>query len=1087
MQEKQIEGFRLSPQQKHVWLLQQSENASPYCVQCAVLITGQMNIDIFKTVLQSTVNQHEILRTTFSCLPGMTIPLQVIGDTNEICINTLDFSSLSLDEQENKIESLLAELKQNNYLTLHVYIITLSLEKSILILNLSALIADSYTLNHLLNKISSSYSAYSQGQNVSNDPIQYADIAEWYNQLLESQESELGKEYWRKQDVSSSGDFTFWFEKKQAKASQLQPKYIRLTIQEYVVKQIEKLAQKYRVNKPDVLLSCWLILLWKITGQSDISIGIAGDDRKYEELEQALGLLSKYLPLSCSLEAELKFSEILQQVNESVNSICEWQEYFTWGETVKSKYFCPISFEFVEYPENYSAANLLLSVYKHYSCIDKFKIKLTCLYRSDTLVAELHFDSDLYNFRDIKILSEQLEILLEDAVNRPESPICQLNILSDRELQKLLVEFNNTAIDYPQDKCIHQLFEEQVERTPDRIAVIFEQQQLTYTQLNARANQLAHHLHQEGVGPEVVVALYLERSLELAIGLLAILKAGGAYIPLDPAYPKQRLALILADAKVPVLLTQQQLVNTLPEHTARVICLDTQGNAIARQNQENPRSSVSPENLVYVLFTSGSTGKPKGVAVEHRQLYNYLNAILERLDLSTCKSFAHISTFAADLGNTAIFPALCSGGCLHIVSQERISSPEALAKYFHRHPIDCLKIVPAHLAALLTASQPEKILPRQRLILGGETCSWQLIEQIQKLTTECQIFNHYGPTETTIGVSTYLVEPGKPQLNSNTVPIGHPISNTQIYILDSCLQPVPIGVAGEVHIGGAGVTRGYFNHLDLTRQKFIINPWIKKGFLYKTGDLARYLPDGNIEFLGRIDRQVKVRGFRIELGEIEGALKQHQSVREAVVISHEEQTGNKRLIAYVVPETESASSHTQLREFLQDKLPQYMLPSVFMQLKALPLLPNGKIDRQALPIPNTNKLELVETFVSPRTQIEEKLVEIWSEILELPQVSIYDNFFEVGGDSILSIRIVAKANQAGLLLTPKQMFEHQTIAELATRVQFKQQEQGTEDISLISAKPQSSKAEDYTPSDFPQANLSQQDLDIFLTKLNQEK
>jgi amino acid adenylation domain-containing protein len=1083
MQKEQIEGFRLSPQQKHIWLLEQSSNTSPYRVQSAVLIVGKLKIDVLKTALQKVINQHEILRTTFYCLPGMTIPLQVIADTNEASITEFDFHTLTWQEQETRIDLLFAQLKKipfqlENSPPLQTYIITLSPEKYILILNLSALIADNCTLKHLSNKISSSYSACLQGQDLGDEPMQYADIAEWQNELTQSK---LGKEYWRKQDVSLIDNFNFWFEKKQLKTSEFQPQYISSTIHNDLLKQIETLSQKYNVNKSNFLLVSWLILLWRITRQSDISIGIAGDGRKYEELDQALGLLSKYLPISYHLQSELKFSEILKQVNELANNVYEWQEYFTWEETGKSESFCPVGFEFEEYPQTYSATDLSFSLYKHYSCIDKFKIKLTCLHKSDALITEFHFDSELYNLQDIKTLSQQFQILLEDAINHPEASIGQLNILSDSELQKLLFD-NNTSIDYPQDKCIHHLFEEQVERTPNRIAVVFEQQQLTYAQLNAQANQLAHHLRQQGVNSEVVVGLYVERSLSLVIGLLAILKAGGAYIPLDTAYPKERLALMLADT-TPILLTQQQLVNNLPEHTAQVICLDAE-DVIGRHSQENPDSSATPENLAYVLFTSGSTGKPKGVAVEHRQLCNYLKAIAQTIDLSVCTSFAHISTFAADLGNTTIFPSLCQGGCLHIISQERISNPEALADYFTRHPIDCLKIVPSHLGALLTASRPEQILPRLRLILGGETCSWKLIEQIQ-LTTECQIFNHYGPTETTVGVLTYAIEPGQTKLN-DTVPIGRPIPNTQIYLLDSYLQPVPVGVPGELYIGGAGVARGYFNQIDLTSEKFISNPFTKTGRLYKTGDLARYLPDGNIEFLGRIDQQVKIRGFRIELGEIEIALQQHSAVRETVVMAHTEQTGNKRLVAYVVPEKQSAPSNSELREFLQQKLPKYMVPSVFVHLKAWPLLPNGKIDRQALPIPELSKPELAETFVAARTQVEETLVGIWAEILELPQVGIYDNFFEVGGDSILSIRIVAKANQAGLQLTPKQMFEHQTIAELAAVVEV-QEEAVTAQIPQMPVQNQSTIAGSYTSDDFPQANLSQKDLDIFLAKLNQKK
>ncbi|NJM20524.1 MAG: amino acid adenylation domain-containing protein [Richelia sp. SM1_7_0] len=1044
MEKEQLEGFGLSPQQKHLWLLQQSESQLPYRVQRAVIITGNLNIEVLKTALQNVVNQYEILRTNFNCLPGMTVPLQVIADTSDIYINKyineFNFIGLPPEEQENEIESLFTKLKQTPLqlekdLPLQIYIITLSPTKYILILSLSALIADSFTLKVLFNKISSSYAACLGDKHILDEPMQYADIAEWQNELLESKESELGKEYWRKQDVSLIDNVKLWFENKQTTISQFQPECISLNINNDLIKQIESLTNIYKVNKSDFLLACWLILLWKITRQSDIFIGITGNGRKYEELNQALGLLSKHLPLSSHLEAQFQFSEILKKVHKLVNNAYEWQEYFTWQETVNSQSFCPFSFEFEEYPE-LSAKNLSFSLYKQYSCFDKFKIKLTCLLQSDNLIAQFYFDSKLYNLQDIKTLSEQFQNLLASAIQNPESSIGLLNILGDRQRQQLLIEFNNTQKQYPQDKCIHQIFEEQVNRTPDKIAVVFEEQQLTYYELNTRANQLANYLQSQGVKPEVLVGVYLEQSLEIVIALLAILKAGGAYLPLDPALPPESLAYRLQDAQVRVILTQGALVKKIPDFKTQIVSLDTNWGMIAQERTSKPNNFVTTKDLVYVLFTSGSTGKPKGVAVEHQQLVNYVNAIKERLNLSVCNRFATVSTFAADLGNTVIFPALCTGGCLYLVSPEYASNPEILADYFHRHSIDCLKIVPSHLSGLLTSSDAAKILPRKRLILGGEASSWKLIEQIQQLAPQCLIFNHYGPTEATVGVLTYPIKLEQTIDYSGNVPLGRPIANTQIYILDSLLQPVPIGVPGELYLGGAGVARCYLNRPELTNEKFISNPFGETqeiGFgqrLYKTGDLARYLPDGNIEFLGRIDNQVKIHGFRIELGEIESALRQHPNIRETVVLAREDRLGNKCLVAYVVPEKQSTLTTPDLRDFLLERLVHYMVPSAFVKLKALPLLPNGKVNRQGLPAPDSRS-DLAENFVAPRTTAEKTLATIWARILKLEQVGIYHNFFELGGDSILSMQIIAKANQAGLRLTPKQFFEHQTIAELA--------------------------------------------------------
>ena len=636
-------------------------------------------------------------------------------------------------------------------------------------------------------------------------------------------------------------------------------------------------------------------------------------------------------------------------------------------------------------------------------------------------------------------------------------------MLCEHQHQQVLVDFNQTQTEYPQDKCIHQVFEAQANQTPNNIAVVFEDQRLTYAELNTKANQLAHYLQELGIANDQVVGIYLERSLEFIISLLAILKAGGAYLPLDPALPKESMAFRLQDAQVSVLLGQKELIEKLPDCEAKLVHVDSQWEIIAQTNRSNPINKADTDNLAYVIFTSGSTGKPKGVGVEHRQLLNYVHAIAEELNLSVCKSFATVSTFSADLGNTAIFPALLSGACLHIISAQMAANPEALAEYFHHHPIDCLKIVPSHLAALLTSSHPEQILPRQCLVLGGEACRWELIEQIYGYDPSCHIFNHYGPTETTVGVLTYPINQNtltsKPP-QQDTVPIGRPIANAQIYLLNADLQPVPIGVPGEIYIGGASTARGYLNRSQLTAERFLSNPFAQQAessqnggsllapILYKTGDLARYQPDGTIEFLGRVDHQVKIRGYRIELGEIESAIKQHSMVQETVVLARAAQSGNQRLVAYVVPHKQSNLAISEIRDMLREKLPDYMVPAAFVLLKTLPLTPNGKLDRQALPAPELTQPEREVPFVAPSTDAEKTLAQIWAKTLSVEKIGIHDNFFALGGDSILSIQIVARANQAGLKLTPKQVFENQTIVELAAVANTQQTIQAEQGLVL---------------------------------------
>ncbi|MEM8777887.1 MAG: amino acid adenylation domain-containing protein, partial [Cyanobacteria bacterium P01_G01_bin.49] len=590
--------------------------------------------------------------------------------------------------------------------------------------------------------------------------------------------------------------------------------------------------------------------------------------------------------------------------------------------------------------------------------------------------------------------------------------------------QKLLVEFNQTTNDHlQQNLCLHQQFTQKATQTPNNIAVVFEEQQFTYEELNNQADKLANSLQQLGVKPNVLVGFYLSRSHLSIVAILAVLKAGGAYLPLDPTMPKERLHWILEDAQVQVILTQEKLTSELPSDIAQVLCIDSQ-QITAEQPDSPPVNQVTLDDLAYVIYTSGSTGIPKGVAVEHRQLCNYFNSIIKQLDLPNTANFATLSTFAADLGNTVIFSALCTGGCLHVISQERITNPITLAEYCRNQAIDCIKIVPSHLNALLTSANAQDILPSQLLILGGESLSWSLVKQIQQLKPNCRILNHYGPTETTIGVLTFKVEQ-QDHPYSTTVPIGRPLANTQVYLLDEQLQPVPMLVPGELYIGGANLSRGYCNRPNLTKERFIPNPFdqAKESRLYKTGDLGRYLWDGSIEFLGRSDRQVKIRGFRIELEEIEAILRQHPSIKQAVVTVREEEMGNQQLVAYVVL---AAHSTDNLQDFARARLPQYMVPHRFVVLNTIPLTANGKIDYEALPAPEQEK-----NYVAPTTLQEEQLARIWSEVLGLEQVGIDDNFFQLGGDSILSIQVISKANQIGLQLTPQQLFEYPTIAQLA--------------------------------------------------------
>ncbi|AFZ01585.1 non-ribosomal peptide synthetase [Calothrix sp. PCC 6303] len=1064
LQDQVINAFRLSPQQKRVWYLQ--KNSQAYYVQADISITGNLYANILKSALELVIERQEILRTNFIKIPGIKTPVQKISTQGCLIWQEIDLSDRVSSQQAHQVASLREQEKLNcanldSGSPLRSCLIRLSVNECILLITLPAIFADSYSIKNLVQEISQCYDTCLKVKFLTQDDeiIQYVQFSEWQNELL--QDTEEGKEYWQKYDLSKLSRVSIPFENQSNGNQQFEVDCYEWKIDSDLLAQIETVVSKYKSSVSCFLLSCWQILLGRFIDDTSIIIGIAADGRKYEELKTVIGLMTKYLPISTNLEKTRSFSQLLSLVDQSVELAEEWEDYFTWENGVESldsntdNVYLPFCFDFQTGKTNYQAQEIRFFINKCFACNERFKINLSCYHQPNYLTATFHYDVNLFSTENVELLARYFQNLVRSAVNNPDKSIEQLEILNESDRQQLLAAFNHPQVDLSEivaNKCFHQLFAEQVLRTPNNIAVRCEEQKLTYAELNARSNQLAHYLQKMGVQAEVLVGIYMERSLNIMVALMAILKAGGAYVPLDPDLPVENLSLRLQDAQAQILLTQQDLATELALEAIQVVCLDQIQDAIASESEQSPHTDITIANLAYVIYTSGSTGQPKGVAVEHRQLLNYLDGIIERLNLPSAASFAMVSTLAADLGNTAIFPALSTGGCLHIISKERATDPEALIDYFSSHSIDCLKIVPSHLEAILTSVPSRSILPQQRLILGGEAASWNLIKKIQQLDPECTIINHYGPTEATVGVLTYQLQPDGYQYKSATVPLGRPIANTQTYLLDCYLQPVPIGVKGELYIGGAPVTRGYLHHPELTQIKFIPNPFSlnPQTRLYKTGDLARYLPDGNIEFLGRIDHQVKIRGYRIELEEIEAVLHQHPDIAQTVVIQREDTPGDQRLVAYVVAQSKRSLNHhtSELRSFLQGKLPEYILPSAFVLLKSLPLTANGKIDRQALPIPVVG--ELKQKFIAPRTAVEKVLAGIWAELLNLARVSVVDNFFELGGHSLLLTQLVVRVREAFQINLPLSMlFETPTVAGLAERIEIALK---TGDVKAISSR-----------------------------------
>src|SRR5438552_2423351 len=820
-------------------------------------------------------------------------------------------------------------------------------------------------------------------------------------------------------------------EAKRNDATGLQPKLLNRTLEPATLKKIELIASQHDASAADFLLSCWQSLFWRLTGQSNFFSAVAFDGREYEELQDAVGLFAKNLPISGRFDGDFRFREILGQVRDSVRQASEWQEHFVPRESGPS-----VGFAYSERPAKQVYGDVEFSIVRQDVCSDRFTLKLSASRSASGLTLEFEYDPARLEPAWIERWAGYFCTLLAAAVDHPETAVSRLPLLSQAEQQQLLVEWNQTAAPYPQDRCLHELFEVQAERTPERPALRFEAQELSYRELNEQANQLAHYLCRLGVGPNILVGLCLERSAEMMVALLAILKAGGAYVPLNPDNPKPRQMQQLSGARV--LITQQKLLPQMPEFAGTTLSVDRDQSLWATEPRTNPQVRSTPDNLVYVIYTSGSTGVPKGVAVRHRNLVNYTHFIQQRLELEKYPQglhFATVSTLGADLGNTCIYPALTSGGCLHVISYSVSTDSQRFANYARHYPLDVLKIVPSHLQALLDSAEATQVLPRKYLILGGETLSPQLVEKIQDLDASCEILNHYGPTETTVGSLTLrLKEFNGKQFPTSSIPIGRPIANTQIYILDAHQQAVPVGVVGELYIAGAGVTAGYLNQAERTAERFLPNPFVDdaQARMYRTGDLARYLPDGNVEFLGRGDDQVKIRGFGVELGELESVLRKHPAVKQAVVLTQPDPRGDQRLLAYVVGHRDSQTSADQLRAFVKEQLPDYMVPAAIVTLAKLPLTPNGKVDRQALPAPEEAPTKI---YVPPRTPTEEVLANIWAQVLRLDRVGAEDNFFDLGGHSLMATQIVSRVReQCRVELAIRVLFERPTVRGVAEAI-----------------------------------------------------
>ncbi|HEU4323864.1 MAG TPA: amino acid adenylation domain-containing protein [Roseiflexaceae bacterium] len=1007
MYDTAIEGFRLSPLQHQIWLARQRHPSAPLGVRAAIAIEGPIDPHKLGRAWAQVCERHEILRTRFAALPGMDVPLQVIGADNLPPLH-LDGRALP-DGAIEQVEATLEQLAPTSH-RLHIALPAPCADRA----SLAVLLAD---LAH----------AYARGPLAPpDDPApQYVDLSEWQHELLEAEETAAGREFWREQRRAAPQPPALpWAA---ASDDALADIAVSVPLAADTAARLGEAAARANVAPATLLLAAWQLLLARSTGATELLIGVLADGRTYDDLRGACGLLARYLPLRASLSPALSFARHAEQVEQDLQIATGWQECFVAAEEAAGWQF---GFEYAAAPAPVPTADAIFALASGRVRIAPVTLQLTCVERDGALEATVDYDGQALAHTAAAHLAEQFAALLAALLERPDQAIGAAPLLSADQREELLRLAWTPALKSESGAAtLHDQIARHAATIPTATAVVAPDRSLTYAELHEQASALARRLREHGVGAERPVAVCLPRTAALAVSMVAVMQAGGVYVPLDPAQPPERLARLVAATAPAVVLADQTLLAALAGVAAPVLAVEALLAAPDTGGAEAP--AVLPDQLAYIIYTSGSTGAPKGVGVAHRQLAHYTRGAVHRLNLPARASYAVVSTFAADLGLTAVFAALWSGGALHIIEEGCARTPDAFGRYMREHAVDCLKIVPAHLGALLESADPAAALPRQRLVLGGEALRPELLARVHTLAPECRVLNHYGPTETTVGTLTYdLSNEGVPA-GAATVPLGRPLPGSEVYVLDASGEPVPFGVIGEIYIGGPGVARGYIGQPGLTADRFVPHPHSSTpgARLYRTGDRARLHPNGAVEFVGRGDDQVKLRGYRVELGEIAAALREHPAVRDAVAIVRG--GGDQlRLLAYVEPHAGATTSPQALGRALEQQLPAHMLPDAIVVLPQLPLNANGKINRQALPEPEAEAAQV--EYVAPRTPAEATLAEIWAQVLGREQIGVNDNFFALGGHSLRAMQIVSKASAAlGREVSINQLFAHPTVAALA--------------------------------------------------------
>jgi amino acid adenylation domain-containing protein len=1041
----------LSFAQQRLWFLNVMEPHSPYIIWTDFHLRGQLDAAALERTLNEIVSRHESLRTTFSATEGQ--PVQLVTPHLTLTVPVHDLSDLDEDARASEVTRHKQELRRPFDLArgplFRARLLRLGTDEHALLLAMHHIITDGWSIGIMLREIAALYESFTAGRApaLPQLSIQYRDFAAWQREWLSGAELERQLAYWRENLRGAPPALVLPTDRPRPPVQSYRGATLEYVIGKGLTAALKELSRGRGVTLYMTALAVFKTLLYRYTGQDDIIVGTPIANRNRMEIENLIGFFVNTLVLRTSLSANPTFSELLTRVRDVTlgafahqdlpfeKLVEELQPERDMSRTPLFQVMFSLQNEPLPPPR---LGGLEMQLIDDDMKTAQFDLTLDLMERDDGILCNLEFNTDLFDRETAERMLRHYLRLLEEVVADPDRRLLELPFLTDEEQHRLLVEWNDTAREYPRDRCVHELFAEQAAQRPEAVALVASGEQLTYAELNARSNRLAHYLRRAGLQPEGRAGLLLERNADAAIALLGVLKAGGGYVALDPSHPPERIRQMLADAGASMLLTTRQLADSLTGHGAKLICLDADARHISAESAENPAPVADARNLAYLVYTSGTTGQPKGILVQHRSLVNAIYAFITHHRVTEDDRILQFASLSFDVATEEFFAAWLSGARLVMRPEPAAVAPEQFVQFLEDEGVTLVNLPASFWAEWATAIAERGCrMPPQlrRVVVGNEKTLPESLAKWQRAVGHLVTWNNaYGPSETTITASNYEPQRGEDREGASAVPIGRPVMNATMYVLDRAQQLMPVGVAGELCIGGAGLARGYQGQPGQTAERFTPNRYDAAGGerMYRTGDLARYLPDGNIEFLGRVDEQVKVRGFRIELGEIETVLSQHDGVREAVVVARPDERGNNRLVAYVVESEGRTATAGDLRRYLKDTLPDYMIPATFVTLDALPLTPNGKVDRKHLPEADGARPELEEAYVAPRSELERGIANVWQEVLKVEKVGVHDNFFNLGGHSLLIVQVNNRLHEVLRVdVSLIDMFKYPTVNALA--------------------------------------------------------